>query len=76
MNCSELEERKTEEITRLFYEIINYFIVWLKSIEKQLIAIKLAKMVEVVRESNLWSNSEMTLWKLNQYYETDGVLKA
>ena len=49
VNCSELEERKTEEITRLFYEIINYFIVWVKKSEKQLIAIKLAKMVEVAR---------------------------
>ena len=49
MNCSELEEKKTEEITRLFYEIINYFIVWVKKSEKQLIAIKLAKMVEVAR---------------------------
>jgi len=27
MNYSELEEKKTEEITRLFYEIINYFAV-------------------------------------------------
>jgi len=27
MNYSEFEERKIEEITRLFYEIVNYFIV-------------------------------------------------
>ena len=49
MNYSEFEEKKTEEITKLFYEIINYFFVWLKKSEKKLIAIKLAKMVEVAR---------------------------
>ena len=49
MNYSEFEERKIEETTRLFYEIVNYFIVWVKKSEKQLIAIKLAKMVEVAR---------------------------
>ena len=49
MNYSEFEERKIEEITRLLYEIVNYFIVWVKKSEKQLIAIKLAKMVEVAR---------------------------
>jgi len=49
VNCSELEERKTEEIVRLFYEIIEYFVVSVRNGEKRLITIKIVKVVEVAR---------------------------
>ena len=59
MKCSELEEKKIEEITRLFYEIIDYLVVQVEKSEKDLIAIKLAKMVEVARRELI----EMLDWR-------------